>query len=80
MQPGQPQEVLLHETAVAWLRNRLSKSVPAKAWEESVQEYRTRLRSCAAHVNQNYDVDSLCRDLPARLRDLHRRGGDRLAH
>ena len=80
IQPGQLQEVLLHETAVAWMRDRLSKTVPLKAWEESVLEYRARLKACAAYVNQHFDVESLCRDLPARLDDLRRRGGDRLAH
>ena len=35
MQPGSLQDALLHETAVSWLRLRLSRSTPAKCWQES---------------------------------------------
>ena len=45
-QPGNIQEILLHETAVAWLRRRLAASVPEKAWLESREEYAARLRKC----------------------------------
>ena len=34
---------------------------------------------CATYVNENYDVEGLCRELPERLQELHRHGGDRLA-
>jgi len=36
------------------------------------------LKAVAAHVNANYDVDGLCRDLPNRVEELHKRQGDRL--
>ena len=74
------QEVLLHETAVSWLRDRLSKTLPHKAWEETAEQYRSRLRHCAAYINSHYDVHALCHDLPARLEELRLRRGDRLAH
>ena len=35
MQPGKLQGLMLHETAVAWMRLRLARTVPAKAWKES---------------------------------------------
>ena len=47
-QPGSLQEVLLHETAVAWIRRRLACTVPVKCWEETRQEYSTRLKRCCA--------------------------------
>ena len=58
---------------------RLTKSLPRQAWTETVDEYRARLRVCAAHVNGNYDVDGLCRGLLKRCEELHRREGDRLS-
>ena len=37
-QPGSLGDVLLHETAVAWLRHRLSRSTPKNCWEEPREE------------------------------------------
>ena len=34
-QPGHMQEVLLHETAVSWIRLRLAATVPSKPWLET---------------------------------------------
>ena len=79
VQPGQLQEVMLHETAVAWMRLRLSKTVPRKAWTETVEAYRARLKACCAYINENYDVDGLCKGLPKRLTELDRREGDRIS-
>ena len=68
---------MLHETAVSWIRVRLSKTVPVHAWEETRDAYRSRLKGCAAYINSHYDVDGLWRVLPGRLRDLAAREGDR---
>ena len=57
VQPGQLQELMLHETAVAWMRGRLAKTMPKKPWEETPEQYCTRLKACAAHINANHDVD-----------------------
>ena len=78
VQPGELQEVMLHETGVAWMRVRLAKTVPRNAWEEVRDAYRTRLKSCAAYSNVHYDVEGLCRPLPERLQELAAREGDRL--
>ena len=69
---------MLHETAVAWMRHRLVKTQPQKCWEESVDAYVSRLKSCAAYINDNYDVDNLCRELLDRMEALKKAGGDRL--
>ena len=79
VQPGQLQEVMLHETAVSWMRVRLTKDVPKKAWEETSEAYRTRLKACAGYINASHDVEGLCKALPRRLADLERRQGDRLS-
>ena len=69
---------MLHETAVARMRDRLVKTTPQRAWQESVEEYCTRLKACATYINDNYNVQGLCRELPQRLAELDRRQGDRL--
>ena len=55
------------------------KDGPKEPWTESVEEYKTRLKLCAAQINQKYDVDGLCRALPKRLKMLEERKGDRIS-
>ena len=78
VQSGDSQEVMLHETAVAWLRRRLALTLPAKPWLETREEFGSRLKQCAQHVNDTYDVESLCRDFPQRIDELIEREGNRL--
>ena len=78
-QPGNIQEILLHETAVAWLRRRLAASVPEKAWLESREEYAARLRKCCEEVNGECDVEGLCRAFMGRITKLLNRKSGRLA-
>ena len=70
---------MLHETAVSWMRLRLARTVPRRSWEDTVEAYRSRLKDCAAYINANYNVDSLCRELPDRVAELSKREGGRLA-
>ena len=69
-QPGMLQEMMLHETAVSWIRKGLAQTLPARAWEESVDDYASRLKEVVRRVNMHYDVDGLCRALPARIQLL----------
>ena len=78
MQPGSLQDALLHETAVSWLRLRLSRSTPAKCWQESREAYGRRLKRCCEEVNKECDVESLCKGLRKRMKLLQDRDGDRL--
>ena len=78
-QPGGLQEVMLHETAMAWVRERLSKTLPRKPWEESVEMYHARLKTVATYINTTYDVENLCRELPERISELNDKKGDRLS-
>ena len=80
VQPGQLQELMMHETAVSWLRRRLAKTLPRRPWEETSEEYGARLKACAAYINEHHDVDNLCRGLPARLNELKALEGDRLRY
>ena len=69
----------LHETAVAWCRYKLARCLLARPWLETPEEYRTRLKAAVAEVNATRDVDSLCKELPARVAQLILAEGGRLA-
>ena len=77
-QPGSLQDVLLHETAVSWLRKRLEQSTPKKCWEETREDYGRRLKRCCDEVNKEYDVDGLCQGYPKRIKLLQQKQGGRL--
>ena len=79
-QPADIADVLLHETAIAWLRDRLHRSAVAvqKPWEETPKEFGTRLQAVVNGINRDCDVAGLCREFPQRLIDLCAAGGDRL--
>ena len=78
IQPGCLQELMLHETAMAWVRDRLKKTVPKVAWEETVEEFGARLKEVAIHIEREYEVADLCRALPGRVAQLNERKGDRI--
>ena len=77
-QPGHMQELMLHETAVAWMRKRLVETTPKKCWTESREEYTARLKRCAEFINNNYDVEGLCKGLPKRIKGIIKAKGGRL--
>ena len=77
-QCGDLQEVMLHETAIAWLRHRLKVSLPARPWLETRAEFAARLKEQAQYVNENYNVEGLCKGFPARIEAVFARNGDRL--
>ena len=72
-------EIMLHETAVSWIRFRLARSVPAKAWEEDRATYTARLKAVCKEINEQLDVDALCRRLPSRIQDVVDAEGDRIS-
>ena len=77
-QPGRMQDLLLHETAVSWLRHRLERTLPNKCWEESREEYGRRLKRCCEEANKECDVEGLCHGLTKRMKKLEEAEGDRL--
>ena len=78
-QPGNLQDFLLHETAVAWIRYREKKSIPKVPWEATPAELGQRLRAICQDTNDNLEVDDLCRRFPKRLQELVDAEGDRLS-
>ena len=45
VQPGQLQEVMLHETAVSWTRLRLTQTLPKRSWGETTEANYRRLKT-----------------------------------
>ena len=62
-------DLLPHETAVSWVRNRLRRMKPHQMpWEETEAQWASRVEAAVAYVNSHYNVDALCRSFPDRLR------------
>ena len=78
-QPGRSGDLWLHETAVAWMRERMKRSQPVEPWRESEAELGKRLKAAAGYCTSWYDVEGLCKEFPDRMYDLaHVTKGDRL--
>ena len=72
-------DLLLHETAVAWFRRKLSKELPVCVpWEETQAQWAARARQVVAFLNKNYRVDKLCQQFPQRLEACRNSDGERL--
>ena len=67
IQSGNLQEVMLHETAVAWIRRREAVTMPRQPWTETEEAFGVRLRGICDHINANFDVEGLCNRLPTRV-------------
>ena len=79
-QPGKLADVLLHETAVSWIRKREEKCRLSSPWTETPPEFSARMKSIVQRINDELDVDGLCRQLPSRLQGVLDQGGDRLKY
>ena len=72
-------DVLLHETAISWLRREEESSRPLKPWEETPAELSRRIQLCVSRINRDFDVRGLCMEFPGRLDTLAKTTyGDRL--
>ena len=80
LQPGKLGDVLLHETAISWIRHKLELSLPREPWRETSASYYSRLKRICREINAEYDVDGLCRKWPERIAQLIRNEGDRLTN
>ena len=76
---AQPADVLLHETAISWLRRRREKTRPNMPWLETPAVFAARLERVVCGINAEYKVRELCLEFPERLRRLvEETHGDRL--
>jgi hypothetical protein len=48
------------------------------ARDEQEARLRSLLSECATHINENFEVEDLCRSFPKRLQELVDKLGDRL--
>ena len=72
-------DLLLHETVVAWFRQRMKVEKPAVVpWEETQAQWTQRARRVVRYINENYDVAALCREFPHRLQKVVDSEGERL--
>lgn len=72
-------DMLLHETAVAWLRQGLKAEKPCvPPWEETQLLWAQRARQVVRRINANFDVKGLCSAFPQRLSDVVSGSGERL--
>ena len=79
-QPGNLQEVMLHETAVSWIRRREALNRMTKPWEETPEQFATRLKGVVQEINDDLNVEGLCRAFKQRVQTLVDREGDRISH
>ena len=56
-QPGKLQELMLHETAVAWIRHQEEQTRPKEPWLESVDDYGSRLKGIAQNISKRHNVE-----------------------
>ena len=47
-------------------------TLPKEPWNETEESLEGRLKAAAAWVNDNHDVDGLCKEMPSRMNDLVR--------
>ena len=50
-------------------------SLPKREWEETVEAYGRRLRSCCTDINKSLDAEGLCNGFPKQLLEAE---GDRI--
>ena len=60
------------------MRSWESKSRVQRPWEETVAQCTSRFKAIAQDINDNLDVDGLCRGLPKRVQLLVDAEGDRI--
>ena len=77
-QPRDIGDVLLHETAISWLRREEENTRPCTPWRETPVELEHRMLAAVRHINKEFDVRGLSLQFPERLRTLVVTDGDRL--
>ena len=66
--------------SVSWIRRREAMNRMTKPWEETPEEFATRLKGVVQEINDTLNVDGLCRAFKQRVQKLVDRDGDRISH
>ena len=69
---------MLHETSVAWVGRRETVTQVREPWTETVEDFGVRLKGICQHINDNFDVEGLCEELPYRIQEIIEAEGDRI--
>ncbi len=76
--PDMP-DLLLHETAVSWLRGVLRRTKPdVVPWMETPQQWSRRMMNALDECNRSKDVEGLCLQFPGRVEECLAEEGARL--
>ena len=67
-QPGTLAQVLLHETAVAWVRLQQTRTTPRQPWAETRAAFGERMLAIARRINEEYNVEPSVGSSPAASR------------
>ena len=81
-QPADCPDLLLHETAVGWIR-KFFKRHPfhrSKGLEHNLARVKTLMATCVEHINGQYDVEALCSAWPRRLEEVVLANGERMKY
>lgn len=81
-QPAGMADVLLHGTAISWLKMRMARTSATvrKPWEETPAQYAVRLKGNVSDISKTCDGSALSGSLLRRLEALAKKGGDRLKY
>ena len=81
-QPADIADVLLHETAISWLKMRMARMSPTvrKPWEETPAQYAVRLKGNVSDINKTCGGSALSGSFLRRMEALAKKGGGRLKY
>lgn len=72
-------DMLLHETAISWVRKGMRAASPEVVpWEETPEMWTARIRKVVRAINAEFEVAALCREFPDRLQLCADSDGERL--
>ena len=81
-QPPDMADFWPHETAVSWIRAQMKKTPLEKGvgLEQMQKDFQANMKEAVRHINENHDVDGLCRSFPSRVAELKAAKGGRIKH
>ena len=81
-QPADIPDVLLHETAVGWIRKYVKKHPFRRAADlgRNVERVKSLMGECIRHIHKEHDVHGLSSAWPRRLEELVAAEGERLKY
>ena len=63
---------------MSWVRAHEAVTLPKEPWEEMPEEFAARLRDICRYINQEYDVNGVCKSFPRCVQMVVDAEGDRI--